>query len=167
MRAGIIFKLITAALVVVGAVYYFKSESDKSAVAATRFKIARAVEQLPPGTEDAWLAYVEKRFGERIRLVDGVVYVQGAADRSLQQTTIVSRNSPFHISCNPIFGASVEFAVGFKTVTVPIYRLLDADDQKAPPLEVVATSIAGEKLSKKLCERISALMIPIMAKASY
>jgi hypothetical protein len=75
---------------------------------------------------------------------------------SFTETTSISRNTPFKVSCDPVLGGRVDFGYGENSVSVPIYGYLQENDaESAPPLQVSKWSEAAAGLSQTLCERIS------------
>jgi hypothetical protein len=144
---------------VCGVVYYAYSEKQKSVAEQAKLNFDKAVSDLPPGTKEAWIAYVERRVAAAIQLKAGAISVTSVSD----ETTFVSRNTPFKVSCNPGTGGLVEFGYGENSVTVPIYGLLvDRQTESSPPLGVIQTSVAAANLSRTLCKRISAALSKIV-----
>jgi hypothetical protein len=139
--------------------YSVYSEKQRSFAELAKLNVDRAVSVLPPGTQDVWVAYVERRVAAAIQSKASAISVTSGAD----ETTYVSRNTPFKVSCNPRTGGSVEFGYGENSVSVPIYGwLVDWEAEKAPPLGVIESSVAAATLSKTLCERISATLSKVV-----
>jgi hypothetical protein len=122
--------------------------------------VQRIVSVLPPGTEEAWNSYVDRRFTAAI-VRDGAVIYVGAPLKGLMlsgttMTTIVSINTPYMMNCN--FGnGEITFGYGDNAVVVPIFGWF-ADmygKESPPPLGIDTSSIAAERLWAKLCTRIS------------
>jgi hypothetical protein len=140
-------------IAVCGIVYYGYSEKQKSLAQQAKLNFDTAVSVLPPGTQEAWIAYVERRVAAAIQSKAGAISVTSLLD----ETTFVSRNTSFKVSCSPSTGGSVEFGYGENSVTVPIYGwLVDRDAESPPPLGVNRSSVAATNLSRILCERIAA-----------
>jgi hypothetical protein len=149
-------KLILIACIAVGGIaYYAYSDKQRSLAEQAKLNVDRAVSELPPGAQDAWIAYVERRVAAAIQSKAGAISVTSVPD----ETTFVSRNTPFKVSCSPSTGGLVEFGYGENSVSVPIYGWLDdREAESAPPLGVIESSVAAAALSKILCERISATL---------
>jgi hypothetical protein len=156
MRPKLIF---ITCIAVCGIVYYAYSEKQKSLAEQAKLNFDTAVSVLPPGTQEAWIAYVERRVAAAIQPKPGAISVTSLLD----ETTFVSRNTPFKVSCSPGTGGLVEFGYGENSVTVPIYGLLvDREAERAPPLGVIQRSVAAAELSRTLCGRISAALSGIV-----
>ncbi len=69
---------------------------------------ANAVSVLPFGTQEAWVAYVDRRFAEAIQFKAGAISVN---DKS-HEAKFISLNTPYQVSCSPALGGSVEFGYG-------------------------------------------------------
>ena len=149
--------ILIACVAVVGIVYYAYSEKQKSIAERAQLNRDKAVSVLPPGTEEAWIAYVDGRIAASIQSRAGAISVLDTSN----ETTFVSRNTPYKVSCSPITGGSVVFGYGDDSITVRIYDLFYPVSQ-SPHLGVIASSIAAANLSKTLCERISESTSKIM-----
>lgn len=141
--------------VVGGMVYYAYSERQRSLAEQAKLTIDKAVSELLPGTQDAWIAYVERRVAAAVQSRSGAISVT-----QYDETIFVSRNTPFKVRCSPSSG-SIEFGYGENAVTVPVYGWFDDRDAE-PPLGVISSSVAAANLSKTLCERISASVSKIV-----
>jgi hypothetical protein len=130
--------------------------------------LARAVSVLPAGTEEAWTAYVDRRFAVAIEHRGGGVRVAALGDHILRKTTFVSRNTPYRLTCSPAIGAFFMFGQGDDSIMVPVYGswAVDRDAEPPPALGVDKRSIAATHLSEMLCERISTRLNEIMKPAS-
>ena len=145
--------IVLICIVVGGVVYYAYSTQQRSLAEKAQLDNEKAVNVLPPGTQDAWIPYVERRVAAAIQIKGGAISVASVLD----ETTFVSQNTPFKVSCSPSTGGSVEFGYGENSVTVPIYGwLVDRDAESPPPLGVNRSSVAATNLSRILCERIAA-----------
>jgi hypothetical protein len=128
---------------------------------------ALAVSELPAGTEDSWLAYIDRRIAASIYSDGQLVHVAGMEDFLTKATTLVSRNTPYQITCDPILGTTVHFgaesAYGIST-DVPILgpMLIDPSVEKPPPLRVDKASIASKRLDEILCARVASRLSAIM-----
>jgi hypothetical protein len=154
---------IAFAFVVIGLVYYvFSTMQDSLRETATQqaqLTAANAVSVLPSGTQEAWIAYVDRRFAEAIQFKAGAISV----DDESHEAKYVSLNTPYQVSCSPALGGSVEFGYGDGAVTVPIYGWLNDRKAEPPPsLGVIKSSLAAANLSRTLCERISLLLRKIV-----
>lgn len=152
---------VAIATAVGGYVYY-----DYSTTQAEQAKLTadKAVSVLSPGTQEAWIAYVDRRVAAAVQPRAGAVALIDMFSEVLQRETLVSRNTPYQVRCDLIMGVSVEFGYGNNSVNVPIYgvRLFNLKAEKAPPLGVIKSSIAAVNLSRTLCERISVSLSRIM-----
>lgn len=121
---------------------------------------ARAVAVLPQGTEEAWTTYVDRRFTDAIQPQGDLLKVVGMGDKITRQTTVVSRGTPYRITCNPVIGVSVNFATGGDGTQVPIYGLMDLEPagRHEPALGVSPNSVAAAHLGETLCARVTAHM---------
>lgn len=139
-----------------------------------KLALARAVSILPPGTEAAWVAYVDGRLAKTIRRRGDSVLVVQFEDQLLGTNTVVSPTTPYKVSCDWAIGAVVWFGTkeveweGKKmmllqdsSIMVQVAGAL-APPEEAPALGVDAESIAANHLSELLCERISARLREIM-----
>jgi hypothetical protein len=156
----------------------------ETAEAAAR-AAANAVSVLPPGTENAWLAYVDRRVaatmtpqGSTVRVV-GVV---GDPDDPLSYrsvTAIISSNKPYQVSCGSVSksrfyigpsgssGIDVKFGAGKDATTVEILDGgSDRSAEKAPQLGVARTSVAAKTLTETLCRRVADDVNAIMAPST-
>src|ERR1700682_3541813 len=123
-----------------GVVYYAYSTQQRSLAEKAQLDNEKAVNVLPPGTQDAWIPYVERRVAAAIQIKGGAISVTSVLD----ETTFVSQNTPFKVTCSPGTGGLVEFGYGENSVTVPIYGLLvDREAERAPPLGVIQRSVAA------------------------
>lgn len=127
--------------------------------------LTKAVRVLPPGTEAAWMSYVDRQLASAIERDGDAVRIAALADNILGKTTIVSRNAPYSIDCDPSTGAAVWFfGPGDNSIMVPIFGATRIETREAtpPPLGVDAGSIAARHLTNVLCERISSRLQEIM-----
>lgn len=149
---------IGAAIVAVCALaVYCTDSSQRERLAKIELQAALAVDVLPPGTEEAWLAYVDRRIAATIRRENDSIQVVGWLDQVLNQTTILSLNMPYKVSCSSLWGGTIAFGNGEDPTVVPIFGIQVHDDNaEAPPaLGVNRRSIASEALHEKLCQRMS------------
>src|SRR5258707_2487 len=77
-----------------GLYYYAHSADEKALADQAKLNADRAVNVLPPGIEDAWIAYVERRVAVAIQPKAGAISVTSSPD----ETTLVSRNTPFKVT---------------------------------------------------------------------
>jgi hypothetical protein len=167
--------IIIASIAVIGAIAYYRSREEQKRQA----ELARAVALLPPGTENAWAAYVDRILARTVSIRKDGIRVRALGAPALGQTMFISRNMPWQVSCDPVMGASVEFGLGDDSIMVWVYGTMrDADDKIAatsslaavlpsrPPLGVDTRSIAAKRLSEVLCERIAAYLQKIMQSGS-
>lgn len=127
--------------------------------------LARAVDVLPPGTEDAWISYADQQFARAIQRHGDTLKVVDSLSKILHRTTFISLNYPYSISCHPVLGIKVEFHGSREhTIDVPIYRTMASklNEEARPPLSVDKRSVAAVKLSALLCERVSDRMQEVM-----
>src|SRR4051812_31670226 len=104
-------------VIVCAGAYYVHAAQQRSLAEKAKFNLERAVEVLPPDTEQAWISYVERRFASAMQPKAGAISIAGTID----DATYVSRNTPYKVSCDPITGGSVEFGYGENAVTAPVY----------------------------------------------
>lgn len=150
-----------------------RTESDAEAAAE------KAVSVLPPGTEDAWLAYVDRRIAATLHRSGSVIQLTGGVNDIMGTTAYVSVNSPYGISCN-VGDGDLTFGYGHASVTCPdggepeidndftvaVYGDVtnaDPSAERSPPLGVHKLSIAARNLDKSLCKRIAERLQEIMA----
>jgi hypothetical protein len=152
-------KLIVIIIVAVcGSAYFIHSSQQKLLAEKAKLNFERSVDVLSPGTEDAWISYVERRVAAVMQFKVGAISI----NNSISEATYVSRNTPYRVSCDPITGGTVEFGYGENPVMVSIYGLVvDGEAEAAPPLGVSSSSVAAAKLSRRLCERIVILVSKI------
>jgi hypothetical protein len=155
MRATLTWLFALACLF--GGYHFFKTESEKNAQIEAKLQEDQAVEVLPAGTEARWISYVELRMIDAVRVEQGLIKVIALGDRISRSTTLISRNTPYRIRCSPDLEISIEFGFGDDTITVPVLGVL-ARNENAPPLGVIKTSKAAEKLSRILCERVGIML---------
>ena len=144
------FACIIVASIVAGAcaLFYFAHSSNHDApVDKAKLDADRAVDVLPRGTLEAWMAYVDRRITATIQPQVGSISVTDVAN----ETTFVSRNTPYRIKCTPMEG-SVEFGYGDNSITV---ELFEGEDESPPALGVIKSSVAAANLSRTLCQHIS------------
>jgi hypothetical protein len=145
----------------VGGYFYYDYSTTQAKKA--KLEVNMAVSVLPPGTQEAWIAYVDRRAAAAVQPRAGAVALTGMFNGVLQKATLGSRNTPYQVRCGPIIGASVTFGYGDDSVMVPIYGgFSNREAEKAPPLGVIKSSVAAENLSRTLCERISVSLSRIM-----
>jgi hypothetical protein len=97
----------------------------------------QAVDVLPPGVQEQWIEYVDKRVCAMINPVPGSIEI---ADQSkMGTTTLLSRNTPYKLTCTP-GGGWVEFD-GFDSGESTTVQIWPSKDQPAP--EVSEFSIAA------------------------
>jgi hypothetical protein len=139
--------------------YVYDARQSKLALQA-KWDLDKAVNVLPPGTQEAWLEYVDRRMAVAIQSKAGALFVTGLSD----EPKYLSRNTPYQVSCYPNMGGSIEFGYGENSTTVPIYGLMldDKKTEKAPLLGVADSSIAAANLTKILCERIAASLTRLL-----
>ncbi len=162
------FRTLVQGLFVVAAVgvgyFFYKIEIEYRAGVEAKLRADQAVEALPPGTEAAWVAYIEQRVAASIQAEQGSIRVVGRGYQVLKSTKLLARNTPYQVKCSPL-GISVEFGHGENAITVPISGVLVIDG-KEPALGVIASSKAAERLSRVLCERVGLLVREILQKDS-
>jgi hypothetical protein len=159
-RRFIPIAILSALVVGIGLSAYFGWQAKLSAEATRREKLEadKAVLALPAGTEEAWLAHVDRRLATAIQSQAGAFAVTSGPGLS-DETKLVSRNTPYQVTCSPYFGGSVEFGSGDNSVVVRIFDFLaDKTVDDAPLLGVSKQSIAASDLSRTLCARISAAL---------
>jgi hypothetical protein len=147
-------------------VYIFKQNCE-TAIAAHQTTLANAVDTLPPGVENVWLAYVDRRVAATIKRDGNVVDVVQMVDIVTGTSDIVSITTPFSISCDVYLGASVQFGYGDDAVTASVidpFGIKDVDStvETQPHLGVSTSSIAAKHLSKDICQRIAVDVSSIM-----
>jgi hypothetical protein len=135
---------------------------------------AEAASVLPPGVEDTWKAYVDRRFAAAIQRRGDVVAVAVQGNGSGEEaTTLVSRNTPYRIDCPRNFreGLSIDFGGADDAGLVLIYGHFVRGElifpgrrhgEKPPPLGVDPRSVAATDLSRVLCERIAVKIQQVM-----
>ena len=163
--------------------YYVYGQHQESIADEKADDAAEAVTVLPPGTEAAWLAFIDQRISETIIRKNGTVEVSQMGDvPPITAKTFVSLNTPYEISCGVLGGATIEFGYGDNSVTVSV-DLSPSEDQPVtasndppapsigsnddappsgpgnsndgpPPLGVDISSVAGLRLNNDVCERI-------------
>jgi hypothetical protein len=150
-----------------GVAYCVVADQQKNEQTRREFEAAKAVSVLPPGTEQAWLAYADRRIAATMRRQGSAVQVVGLLDRLQNRTTIISISTPYQISCGSRLGTDVKFGSGDDSITIPIVgdlvRLTDRSAEYAPQLGVHPRSIAATKLYETLCREISDRVQAIMA----
>lgn len=119
-----------------------------------------AVSVLPPGVETTWKAYVDGRFSRAIRPQGDVVRVRDDATDAMHTTVLISRNSPYEISCDPITGGTIQFGQGDSATSVTVYGL--GSSEARPPIGVPTNSIAAKQLSEAMCLQMAARMHDVM-----
>ena len=148
--------------ILTAALYYVDAKRTEQRLEADELKAALSVSVLPAGTEEAWSAYVDRRIAATMQREGRVIHVVGMLDRILSKTTIVSANSPYAISCDPL-GAGIQFGYGDDAIKVSVFGVLaEISAEKAPALGVNPRSIAAVQLREHLCRRISARVQAIM-----
>lgn len=155
---GTAAKALLGLAAVVGVIIFFYNNQQRIAADKAKLELEKAVSVLPPGVEEAWFAYVDRRLAKAIQRRSGSVLVAGMIDGAMNQTTFVSSNTPYKVTCSPLLGASVEFGHGEGVTSVPIYGILvwnHSAEGKPPELGVHESSVAAIALSKRLCDRIS------------
>ena len=146
--------LIVAAIVVVlGGGMYACNERENAA--RQKLRADMAVSVLPPGVEEAWIRYVDRRLHAAVRPSGSALAVVGLLDLARDSTTLVSLNTPYKVSCDPMAGGSIEFGYGDSGILVPVYGAMAFRAEPAPELGVIKSSVAAKALSRTLCERIS------------
>ncbi len=152
--------LAICAAVASGLIYYVFSARQSTIAVQAKLDLDKAVSVLPPGTQEAWIGYVDRRVAAAIQQEAGAILVTGLSDES----KYVSRNTPYQVSCSPIIGGSIEFGYGDNSITVPIYGVLldDGKAERPPPLDVANSSFAAANLSRTLCERIAVSLNKIL-----
>lgn len=152
--------LIGCCAVAFALIYYAYDARRATLAVQARRDLDKAVTVLPPGTQEAWLEYVDRSMADAIQSKAGALLVTGLSDES----KYLSRNTPYQVSCDPIMGGSIEFGYGENSTTVPIYGLLldHKKIEKAPLLGVAESSIAAANLTKVLCERITASLTRLL-----
>jgi len=157
-----------------------QAEQDAS-VQAQELEAAKAVTVLPPGTEEAWDAYVDRRVASLLQRRGNSVRLNDLMSKMMSTITIVSVTSPYEITCG-ITGSSIDFpqtATKFgdevAILTLDIYIIsqnsepaqqkseskklayinLDSSGEQPPPLGVDIKSTAAEELREHLCQRIT------------
>ena len=152
-----------AMVAVIAGLAYCNNIQQKNDRAAHDLEAAKAVAVLAPGVEEAWLAYVDRRVAATMHRIGTNVRVTGMLEELTSQTTIVSANSPYQISCDRI-GGSVTFGYGEDATSVSIFGLLLSPSAEKPPaLGVHPDSIAAKILREKLCLRLSERVQAVMA----
>jgi hypothetical protein len=146
------------------------AESSKRTLSDVELAAEKAVSVLPPGTEDAWLAYVDHRIAATLHRTGNVIQITDGLNEMLGITQYVSANSPYEISCDGhggtlTFGHVSSVSCGESGVpesdseySVDIYGSVtnaDPSAEKAPPLGVSEQSVAAVHLNKVLCQRIA------------
>lgn len=158
--------ILIACIAVVGTGYYAYSAKQKSFAEQAQLKRDRAVSVLSPDTQESWLAYVDQKISGSIQSRAGGLALLNTLDESTpdpyDETTLVSRNTPYKVTCSPVAGGSIVFGYGDDATTVRIYDLNSPAAHNQPALEVATSSIAAAKLSKILCERVSISMSKII-----
>lgn len=177
-------KWIIAALVVllgIAGLSYVRNgaaESKDRVQSDAEIAAAKAVSVLPAGTEEAWLAYVDRRIAATLHRSGSVVQLTGGVNDIMGKTAYVSVNSPYEVSCFAGQG-SLTFGYGHASVfcpngdepeidndfTVAVYGYVtnaDPSAEKSPPLEVSKLSAAARNLDKTLCKRIAERVQEIM-----
>lgn len=123
----------------------FKYGIHKSDEAAERKRaLAQSVSVLPPGTEEAWTAFVDhhlsgaiQRQGDKVRvaMMGEKILDYGKTAKTIglvfgSSEVEISPSTPYDVSCDPGLGASVDFGRETRSVmtdthsiTVPIYGL--------------------------------------------
>lgn len=130
--------------------------------AALELKEARSVAVLAAGTEEAQIAYLDRRLTTAIRPVAGAVRLHGSWLGFGDTITIISTNVPYQISCGQ-FGITVRFGYGDDSVSVELANHnLALADEPPPPLGVHIDSIAARDLYKKLCHRVAQRLQSVM-----
>jgi hypothetical protein len=154
------------------------TETSKRTESDAEVAAEKAVSVLPPGTEAAWLAYVDRRIASTLHRTGNMIQITDGLNAMLGMTQYVSANSPYEVSCDMLEGS---LAFGYaSSVTcgdsgepesdsdykVDIYGSVtnaDPSAEKAPPLGVSEHSIAAAHLNKVLCQRIAERVQEIMA----
>jgi len=170
-------KGVMLALAVAAVLFYFnhgRQEEHKAKVGGGKEKAARAVTVLPPGTEEAWNAYIDRRIDSTLERRGSAVRLNDYFSRALSKTIFVSIYSPYEISCD-IIGSSIKF--GFSECAhadkdascdeiSPIFFYMvkeggggymnpDPSGEQPPPLGVAANSTAADELTAHICQRIN------------
>ncbi|MSO70811.1 MAG: hypothetical protein EXQ88_02150 [Alphaproteobacteria bacterium] len=108
--------------------------------------VAKAVRVLPEGTEEAWIAYVDRRVAAAIQRRGDNLQVVTWMDYVFKTSTFVFRNMPYSISCMQpeLGGGSVKFG---QENDVRIFGIMNPSrtEDPEPPLGVHAQSIAGQR----------------------
>lgn len=117
----------------------------------------RAVSELPPGVEGAWLTHVQAAVGRTITR-SGPNYVAQVRDMYGHRGSVVSHiRRAYTVKCDDIM---LSISVVFDGAEVPLLELTgaSADGTDAPPLVVRYDSVAARQLREKLCIRVANIL---------
>ena len=127
------------------------AEADRVA-----YEVAIAVSVLPPGVEQEWMQFVNRRLDDRIRVVEENLLVQKL--RTEGSNNYISRNMPYSVDCRALLGSiKVTFGSGDYKTSVEVARLKD-NESGSPALPVHPASIAGKQLRQVLCAQVAEYM---------
>jgi hypothetical protein len=100
-------KIIVAAVVLLGVSYYAYSSWQDEIARKAKMDADKAVSVLPFGTREAWISYVDRRLRAVIQPHRGSVRVIDNVGSVTANTTLVSSNTPYIVSCSPALGADL------------------------------------------------------------
>jgi len=148
--------LITITLFFIGVMFYAHVSGDRKRAES---KAALAVQVLPPGVEDKWNAYVDRRVTAAITRSGDMLVVQHSFGAFRIRTGIVSINDPYAVECNAFIGINVTFGSGHSAMSVPVFGLFsNRKAEPEPELGVDGMSVAAKELKSRLCTRVAAHM---------
>lgn len=90
---------------------------------------AKAINVLPPGTKEAWDAYVDRRISSMLQRSGSTIQLVDFESKILNKTTFVSVTSPYIITCDMVAGSikfpqtATKYGDDIETVTLYIYLL--------------------------------------------
>lgn len=117
----------------------------------------RAVSELPPGVEVAWLTHVQVAVGRTITR-SGPNYVAQVRDMFGHRGSVVSHiRRAYTVKCDDIM---LSISVVFDGAEVPLLEFTgaSADGINAPSLGVNYDSVAARQLKEKLCLRVAGIL---------
>ena len=149
--------------VLCGFQYIGKQRSEAARIETEK---AKQVSIIPPATEEAWQAFIDRRVALVLRREGRLVKLDDETHRNVLKTSsYVSVNAPYQITCT-LHTASIQFGTGgddsggvnegaeiYNTYLQGSSALYDAD--RAPPISVPQESIAAASLRDHVCQHLA------------
>jgi len=155
----------------IGLVLYGFNYLGNQQTEAARIKSeqAKQVSVIPPGTEEAWQAFIDRRVAAVLRREGRLVKLDDDSHRKLmEKASYVSNNAPYQITCD-LTTASVQFGTDSDTNqgvndSVEFYFNVKPEGTTAapgyivdqpPPVGVPQESIAAATLRDHVCQYLA------------